>query len=81
MRKIVLMMSISLDGYSEGPDRDISRHRADDELHAHMNETVTSMGGLLHARAASRAHGRLPAHRRRGPRGSRVRHRVRAGLA
>lgn len=50
MRKIVLMMSMSLDGYIEGPDRDISWHRVDDELHTHMNATVGSMGGLLHGR-------------------------------
>ncbi|MFF1304095.1 dihydrofolate reductase family protein [Streptomyces sp. NPDC058307] len=50
MRKIVLMMSMSLDGYIEGPDRDISWHRVDDELHAHMNATVARMGGLLHGR-------------------------------
>ncbi|MFE3035466.1 dihydrofolate reductase family protein [Streptomyces canus] len=50
MRKIVLMMSMSLDGYIEGPDRDISWHRVDDELHTHMNATVGSMGALLHGR-------------------------------
>ncbi|MET7734686.1 dihydrofolate reductase family protein [Streptomyces sp. NPDC005402] len=50
MRKIVLMMSMSLDGYIEGPDRDISWHRVDEELHTHMNATVGSMGGLLHGR-------------------------------
>lgn len=50
MRKIVLMMSMSLDGYIEGPDRDIGWHRVDDELHTHMNATVGSMGGLLHGR-------------------------------
>ena len=50
MRRIVLMMSMSLDGYIEGPDRDISWHRVDDELHTHMNATVGSMGGLLHGR-------------------------------
>ncbi|MGX1477167.1 UNVERIFIED_CONTAM: dihydrofolate reductase [Streptomyces canus] len=50
MRKIVLMMSVSLDGYIEGPDRDISWHRVDDELHTHMNATVAGMGGLLHGR-------------------------------
>lgn len=50
MRKIVLMMSISLDGYIEGPGRDISWHRVDEELHRHANDTVARMGGLLHGR-------------------------------
>jgi dihydrofolate reductase len=50
MRKIVLMMGMSLDGYIEGPDRDISWHRVDDELHTHMNATIGAMGGLLHGR-------------------------------
>ncbi|MFK4098824.1 dihydrofolate reductase family protein [Streptomyces sp. NPDC019531] len=50
MRKIVLWMAISLDGYIEGPDRDISWHRVDEELHVHMNDTAKSMGGLLHGR-------------------------------
>ncbi|MFF8970585.1 dihydrofolate reductase family protein [Streptomyces sp. NPDC014995] len=50
MRKIVLMMSVSLDGYLEGPDRDISWHRVDDELHQHFNDTVRHLGGLLSGR-------------------------------
>ncbi|NEB04538.1 dihydrofolate reductase family protein [Streptomyces sp. SID13726] len=50
MRKIVLMMGMSLDGYIEGPDKDISWHRVDDELLAHMNATIGAMGGLIHGR-------------------------------
>ncbi|CAM5688921.1 hypothetical protein SAURM35S_00876 [Streptomyces aurantiogriseus] len=50
MRKIVLMMSMSLDGYIEGPDRDISWHRVDDELHQHFNDTAREMGGFLDGR-------------------------------
>lgn len=50
MRKIVLMMSVSLDGYIEGPDRDISWHRVDDELHQHFNDTIRQLGGLLNGR-------------------------------
>ncbi|MFF4656876.1 dihydrofolate reductase family protein [Streptomyces sp. NPDC001381] len=50
MRKIVLMMSVSLDGFIEGPDRDISWHRVDDELHQHFNDTVGQLDGLLHGR-------------------------------
>ncbi|MFF3329072.1 dihydrofolate reductase family protein [Streptomyces sp. NPDC002888] len=50
MRNIILMMSVSLDGFIEGPDRDISWHRVDDALHQHMNDTIRPLGGLLHGR-------------------------------
>ncbi|MFI1045863.1 dihydrofolate reductase family protein [Streptomyces griseoruber] len=50
MRKIVLMMSVSLDGYMEGPDRDISWHRVDDEVHQDANDFVAGMAGLLSGR-------------------------------
>lgn len=47
MRKIILMMSVSLDGFIEGPDRDIAWHLVDDELHSHFNDELAAMGGLL----------------------------------
>ncbi|MFE9439447.1 dihydrofolate reductase family protein [Streptomyces sp. NPDC006602] len=50
MRKIVLMMSVSLDGYIEGPGRDIGWHRVDEELHRYFNDVVAGMGGLLSGR-------------------------------
>jgi dihydrofolate reductase len=50
MRKIILMMQVSLDGYFEGPDRDISWHRVDDELHRHFNAELRAMGGFLDGR-------------------------------
>ncbi|MGP3981495.1 dihydrofolate reductase family protein [Streptomyces sp. KR80] len=50
MRKIILMMSVSLDGFIEGPDRQIDWHRVDDELHSYVNEQVRAMGGLLSGR-------------------------------
>ncbi|MFD7866408.1 dihydrofolate reductase family protein [Streptomyces sp. NPDC059783] len=50
MRKIIYSMSISLDGYIEGPDQDISWHRVDDELHRYFNETIAELGGFLHGR-------------------------------
>jgi len=43
-------MSISIDGYIEGPGRDISWHLVDDELHAHMNEELDRLGAFLHGR-------------------------------
>lgn len=50
MHKVVLTMSVSLDGYIEGPDRDISWHRVDEELHAYFNEHLAGMGAFLSGR-------------------------------
>lgn len=50
MRKIIMQMSVSLDGYFEGPDREIDWHLVDEELHLHMNEGLKAMGGFLSGR-------------------------------
>jgi dihydrofolate reductase len=50
MPKIVLMMSVSLDGYIEGPGKDISWHTVDDELHQHFNDEIGRLGALLSGR-------------------------------
>lgn len=50
MSKIVLMMNISLDGYIEGPDHDISWHRVDEEMHQHFNGVVRQYDALLTGR-------------------------------
>ncbi|WP_043684622.1 dihydrofolate reductase family protein [Streptomyces xylophagus] len=50
MRKISLMMSVSLDGYMEGPDRDIGWHLVDEELHQHMNDTLRPLGAFVDGR-------------------------------
>src|ERR1700716_3281103 len=50
MRKIILMMSVSLDGFIEGPDREIDWHRADDKRHRHFNEQLGAMGAFLDGR-------------------------------
>ncbi|MFJ9643148.1 dihydrofolate reductase family protein [Streptomyces sp. NPDC004244] len=50
MRKIVLMMSVSLDGYVEGPDRQLDWHVVDDELHRHFNEELGRAGAFLSGR-------------------------------
>ncbi|AUY52866.1 dihydrofolate reductase family protein [Streptomyces sp. CB01881] len=50
MRKVVLFMSISLDGYIEGPGHDIGWHRVDDELHRHLNRELAPMGGFVSGR-------------------------------
>ncbi|MFN2569857.1 MAG: dihydrofolate reductase family protein [Candidatus Dormibacteria bacterium] len=50
MRKLILMMSVSLDGFIEGPDREIDWHLVDDELHSHLNEQLSAMGAFLSGR-------------------------------
>jgi dihydrofolate reductase len=50
VRKIVFSLGISLDGYFEGPNREIDWHQVDDELHAHFNERFLSSGALLTGR-------------------------------
>ncbi|HEX2046481.1 MAG TPA: dihydrofolate reductase family protein [Acidimicrobiales bacterium] len=50
MRKVVLMMSVSLDGFIEGPDGDLGWHMVDDELHSHFNEQLRAMGAFLDGR-------------------------------
>jgi dihydrofolate reductase len=50
MRKIVVHMMLSLDGYFEGPDHDLSWHLVDEELHAHFNEQLATMSAFLEGR-------------------------------
>lgn len=50
MRKIILTMSVSLDGFFEGPNREIDWHMVDDELLRHFNEQVGPMGAFLEGR-------------------------------
>jgi dihydrofolate reductase len=50
MRKIVVHMMLSLDGYVEGPDHDLSWHLVDEELHAHFNERLATMSAFLEGR-------------------------------
>ncbi len=50
MRRIVFTMSVSLDGYFEGLDREIDWHMVDDELAGHMNEWLGLAGAFLEGR-------------------------------
>lgn len=50
MRKIVLSIGISLDGFIEGPERQIDWHLVDDELHQHLNDELRTMGAFLEGR-------------------------------
>ncbi len=50
MREIVVHMMLSLDGYSEGPDHDLSWHRVDEELHAHVDELLATTSAFVEGR-------------------------------
>jgi dihydrofolate reductase len=50
MRKIVLMGSISLDGYFEGPNRELDWHLVDEELHQHFNDEIRQWSAFLDGR-------------------------------
>ncbi|HLM06871.1 MAG TPA: dihydrofolate reductase family protein [Blastococcus sp.] len=50
MRKIVVSLSMSLDGFFEGPGHDLSWHLVDDELHTHFNEQLAAMSVFLDGR-------------------------------
>ncbi|MGC5290164.1 dihydrofolate reductase family protein [Micromonospora sp. DT231] len=52
MRKIVVHMSLSLDGFFEGPGGDIGWHQVDEELHQHFNDVIAHMGGFLNGRVS-----------------------------
>ncbi|MFG2111697.1 dihydrofolate reductase family protein [Streptomyces sp. NPDC048718] len=48
--KIVLFLSVSLDGYVEGDHHDLGWQRVGEELHRHFNEELSAMGGFLSGR-------------------------------
>lgn len=50
MRKTYLFMSLSLDGYFEGPDHDISWHRVDDEFNKFAIEQLSQTDLLMFGR-------------------------------
>ena len=50
MRRIVLMLSVSLDGFFAGPNGELDWHLVDDELHAHFNEVLGAMSAFLDGR-------------------------------
>ena len=50
MGNVILFISVSLDGYFEGPDHDISWSKVDAELHQDFNDVLRGMAGLLTGR-------------------------------
>lgn len=50
MGKLIIQVSLSIDGFFEGPDHDLSWHLVDEELHYHFNEQLAPMGAFLSGR-------------------------------
>lgn len=50
MRNLILWMSVSVDGYFEGPSRELDWHMVDEELHSYFNEQLGAMGAFLSGR-------------------------------
>jgi len=50
MARVVLMASVSLDGFFEGPNREIDWGLVDDELHWHFNDELRHAGAFLDGR-------------------------------
>jgi dihydrofolate reductase len=50
MRKIVVHISVSVDGYFEGPAREIDWHLVDEEVHAYVNDGLRTMSVFLEGR-------------------------------
>ena len=50
MGDLVLMFSISLDGYIEGPNREIDWHRVDEEVHSYFNQVLGAAGAFFEGR-------------------------------
>ncbi|MFG3409915.1 dihydrofolate reductase family protein [Streptomyces sp. NPDC048142] len=50
MNRIVTSISLSLDGFFEGPGQDIDWHTVDEEVHQHFNDYLRTMGGFVEGR-------------------------------
>lgn len=50
MRKVILFVQVSLDGFFEGPKKEIDWHMVDDELFGHVIEELKAMGAFLSGR-------------------------------
>ena len=48
--RVVASIGISLDGFIEGPERQIDWHRIDAELHQYLNDDLRSMGAFVEGR-------------------------------
>lgn len=52
MRKVILWMMVSLDGFIEGPDRELDWHRVDGDLHTYINDRLRGAAAFLYGRTS-----------------------------
>jgi dihydrofolate reductase len=52
MGRIVMPVSVTLDGFHEGPDGDLGWHLVDEELHEHFNAELARMSAFLDGRVS-----------------------------
>ena len=50
MRKLIYLMNVSLDGFIEGPNRELDWTKIDEELHRFFNDQQRDMDTLLYGR-------------------------------
>lgn len=50
MGKVIVMSSVSVDGFMEGPGRSLAWHMVDDELHTHFNDVLRTAGAFMSGR-------------------------------
>jgi dihydrofolate reductase len=50
MRRIIYVTMVSLDGYIEGPHRELDWHIIDEELHTYVNDQQRAIGAYLYGR-------------------------------
>ena len=50
MRKIIVLLSVSIDGFFEGPNHELNWQLVDDELHSHFNQVLSGMSVFLSGR-------------------------------
>lgn len=50
MRKLILWMMVSIDGFIEGPSRELDWQVVDEELHSFYNDELREMGAFLNGR-------------------------------
>jgi dihydrofolate reductase len=50
MRKIIVLLSVSIDGFFEGPNHELDWQLVDDELHSHFNQVLSGMSVFLNGR-------------------------------
>ena len=52
MRKVILHMMVSLDGFIEGPNKELDWHAWDDEMEKYADDLLSTVGAILLGRVA-----------------------------